>query len=671
MKQNILVIDDSTNISELVSEILSTEEIIIIKANNGKLGLKKARAIIPDLILLDIMMPEIDGFEVCKILKNDDKTKDIPVIFMSALVEKEDIIKGLRLGAVDYVKKPFNEDELQLRINIHLELLKPKKKLKKETEIRKKTEKKLQKSEKRFRNLFLSVPVGLYRTDKNGQIIEANPALVKMLNYPNRKTLLNTNVKNIFVDPNKRDDEIKLLTSRKTVTSYSFQLYKYDGNIISVLDSARIIKNKEGEILCYEGSMINITEREKVQRALKESEEKYRILFEKSNDAILLIDNDRFVDCNSSVIKMLGYKKKSDLLNKHPAELSPEIQPDGRQSYEKAKEMIAIASKKGNYKFEWVHTRANGEDFPVEVWLTAIPYHNKKIIHTVWRDLTQRKKNEQRIQRKNNKLKEAYIELIKNKEEIETAHKDIIANIKYAKSIQNALLTSKKLIDAYINNYFLLFNPKEEVSGDFYYINKINDYIIFAVADCTGHGVTGGFLTVIGITYLHEIVRKKEVSNSSEVLNILRQRLKETFRTFGSENQNGLDIAFCAINTKTNILQYSGAYNPLWIIRNNELLEYKATRNPIGFHYIEMDFICHEIQLQNNDLIYLFSDGFFDQINEEERKFTKKRFRELLLKEHSLPFNKQKIVLEQEFKKWKGNCNQIDDVTVMGVKRNV
>ena len=259
-------------------------------------------------------------------------------------------------------------------------------------------------------------------------------------------------------------------------------------------------------------------------------------------------------------------------------------------------------------------------------------------------------------------------QIIEEKEKIEMAHKDIISNIEYAKSIQAALLTSDKLIDTYFKDYFLLFKPKEQVSGDFYYINKINNHLIFAVADCTGHGVTGGFLTMLGITYLHEIVRQKEIVNADVVLNMLRQRIKSTFKTFGSENRNGLDIAFCVIDTDTNILQYAGAFNPLWIIRNNNLIEYKATRNPVGFYLRESEFENNIIQLQNEDKIYLFSDGYNDQVSEKtEKKYSKKQFKNLLFKNHKKDSASQKNELEKQLKTWQGNYEQIDDITILGV----
>ncbi len=248
---------------------------------------------------------------------------------------------------------------------------------------------------------------------------------------------------------------------------------------------------------------------------------------------------------------------------------------------------------------------------------------------------------------------------------IEKSHKNTTASINYATTIQKALLTNKKTIDKLIKDYFILFRPKEIVSGDFYYINKIDNQLIIAIADCTGHGVPGGFLTVLGITYIHEIIKGDKSIYPNNVLNKLRVRFK---KIFSSNNNNGLDIAFCILNTETKILQYAGAYNPLIIMRDNELIEYKATRNPVGSYLKEIDFKNNVIQLKNKDSIYLYSDGFQDQYgNLNIKKYSSKRFKQLLIDINKLPMKTQEEKLNEILTDWQGDNKQTDDILVFGM----
>ncbi len=398
----------------------------------------------------------------------------------------------------------------------------------------------------------------------------------------------------------------------------------------------------------------NIEELFYKQEIIDETLRKYNLLADNMTDFIWMLDLDLKPQYISpSCKKFTGYSE-TELKNLNLKYLHPE---------ETISKLMSIKTNilKGNtdfnkhFEIEYIHKE--GFLFPAEVYGFVISdYNNKPVgIGGVSRNISEQKK--------------AQTELKKKKEKIEQAHNDTIANIRYAKTIQESLLTSKTIIDKHFNNYFILYKPKDVVSGDFYYVKKHNDYIVFAVADCTGHGVTGGFITMLGITFLHEIAGRKEINEPGTTLNILREKVKDTFKTFGSENPNGMDIALCSINTKTNVLSYAGAYNPLWIIRNKKLIEYKATRNPIGFNYVEIDFTTQKVQLQNNDAIYIFSDGFQDQIGgKREKKYLSKNFKNILLKSSHLPMTEQKTKLEKTFSQWKGNLEQVDDVTIMGIK---
>ncbi|NPA44989.1 MAG: SpoIIE family protein phosphatase, partial [Chlorobi bacterium] len=258
------------------------------------------------------------------------------------------------------------------------------------------------------------------------------------------------------------------------------------------------------------------------------------------------------------------------------------------------------------------------------------------------------------------------------KEKAEATLKHLNDSINYSKYIQDSLLPLDSFLEENIpGEYFVYYKPKETIGGDFYYVNKVQDYLILAVADCTGHGVPGALITMLGITFLNDIVERNLVENTGEALNFLRKRIKTTFRSYGSnlQNKNGLDIVLCAIDLKTNIMQYSGAFNPLFIFRDDELMEFKATRNPIGYYPVERDFKTTKIQLQKDDVIYLFSDGYSDQVGGPKgRKFSKRQFKDFLHEIHKFPMTKQSVFVDKIMQKWMGDNPQVDDMTIMGIK---
>ena len=318
--------------------------------------------------------------------------------------------------------------------------------------------------------------------------------------------------------------------------------------------------------------------------------------------------------------------------------------------------------------------------------VTGAPEYDQKgiVINTigVFRDITERVKEKEKLTELNRQFEELHQQLFTQtleadikKKEVENYSKYLNDGINYAKNIQNSLLPSLSHMKEILSgDLFVLYEPKQTIGGDFFYTNKRDDYIIFAVADCTGHGVSGALITMLGITFLNDIIDSNLLVNSGEILDKLREKVKHAFKVYGKDlkNKNGMDIALCIVNKNTNIMQFSGAFNPLYIIRNNQLTEYKATKNPIAYYPVEKEFESHHIQLQKGDNIYIFSDGFTDQIGgESERKYSKIRFRELLQKIHQFDSAKQKQALEKELKSWKGNHRQVDDISIMGVKWDI
>jgi len=268
-------------------------------------------------------------------------------------------------------------------------------------------------------------------------------------------------------------------------------------------------------------------------------------------------------------------------------------------------------------------------------------------------------------------LEHANYQITTQKQEIEKVHKNLTDSILYAKRIQTAVLPNDDVLNLLLTNYFVLFMPRDVVSGDFYYIKPYKNHLFIAAADCTGHGVPGAFLSMLAITLINELIKNSEIENSAQLLNHFRVLLKNSLQQSGqqSEQRDGLDISFVTLNIETNILSFAGANSPLWIFRNNEFIELKGDRMPIGIYLKEKLFTNHEYTVQPNDILYLFSDGFYSQFKDITKETMKiKRFKELLTEIHLKNFKEQKIILENYFNQWKGIVKQTDDILVIGVK---
>ncbi|HEY9083270.1 MAG TPA: SpoIIE family protein phosphatase [Vicingaceae bacterium] len=260
---------------------------------------------------------------------------------------------------------------------------------------------------------------------------------------------------------------------------------------------------------------------------------------------------------------------------------------------------------------------------------------------------------------------------------LEVKSKEVTDSIKYAKRIQSAILPSSKTIKEYLPNSFIFYKPKDIVAGDFYWLESKNDTILFAVADCTGHGVPGAMVSVICNNGLNRSVREYGLINPSDILNKTREIVISEFDKSDEDVRDGMDIALCSIKYKveskksqtTTILQYAGANNPLWIVRNHELIDIRPDKQPIGKHFKNSSFTPHSIELKKGDTIYIFSDGYADQFGGPKgKKFMYKPFKNLLLSIQDKDMDDQKEILEQRFNEWKGDLEQVDDVCVIGVR---
>ena len=307
---------------------------------------------------------------------------------------------------------------------------------------------------------------------------------------------------------------------------------------------------------------------------------------------------------------------------------------------------------KKSVNYEALNKVADG----VEIWesSTLTPIFDedgilKKII-IIDTDVTERKKDEQIILQKN---------------------KDITDSISYARKIQHAILPQDNLIKTYLPNSFILYMTKDIVSGDFYWFTHLNGLSIIAAVDCTGHGVPGAFMSLIGYNILNKIVNEQKITNPKDILFELNNGILDALYKNESESKDGMDIAICKINHAENTVDYAGAMRPLWIINNNELREIKADKIPIGTKQDTRDelieYHTHSFHANKGDSFYIFTDGYADQFGgDRNKKYSTSKFKELLIKNSNQNFAIQEKNYKTEHQLWKNNYEQVDDILVIG-----
>jgi len=296
------------------------------------------------------------------------------------------------------------------------------------------------------------------------------------------------------------------------------------------------------------------------------------------------------------------------------------------------------------------------------------------------------------ITRQNEEIKQQKEEIATQRDEIESQRdmatnqrdqiieqkQEITDSIQYASRIQNALLASNEFADKVLNQYFITFKPRDIVSGDFYWFTKIENKTIVVAADCTGHGVPGAFMSMLGITFLNEIVNKQKITEPDQILNQLRKEIIKALKQGReSKSKDGMDIAIVVIVPEKNILEYAGANNPVYIVQKEiielqnttVIQELKPDKMPIAIYEKMAPFNKKQIGINSGDIVYLFTDGYADQFGGPKgKKFKYKQLKEYLIEIAPLSIENQKTKIEQTFNDWKGINEQVDDVLVIGVK---
>ncbi len=304
---------------------------------------------------------------------------------------------------------------------------------------------------------------------------------------------------------------------------------------------------------------------------------------------------------------------------------------------------------------------------PIYYYIGSVPLALVALTFFVFSKIKKLKENSKR---ELNKLIQKHEILLQQFEKVNIQKKEFQQDISYTRKIQDAVLPSKEYIDHILPENFIIYKPKNILSGDFYWIKEKNGKIIMVLGDATGHGISGAFMHMMASSLLNKIV-DKGVFEADKILNEIRKSVIEILHQKGEigEMSNGFDMSVCILNRERKELEYSGANNPIYLVHQNQLSELNPNRMPVGIYKLDFPFTKITFHVEKNDIIYLFSDGFADQFGGViGKKMRYSKFKEILLSIHHKPMKEQGNELDIFFNKWKGNLEQVDDVTVMGIK---
>jgi len=423
-------------------------------------------------------------------------------------------------------------------------------------------------------------------------------------------------------------------------------------SILRYLGKVYLIEGETTKSREYLNSSLNFAQNQNLKEDIKETYLALSELYEKMGNSKKALDYYvRFTNL------------KDSLNNQKINELELQYEFDKEQQQKEAEQKAKLQKQK---IFTWVFV--GGFLFMIILaYVIFKSYQRKKKTNII---LT-KQKNE--IEEQKDEIEAQRDFVTKQRDQIAHQNTIITDSIEYARRIQSALFPQEKFLKRVLEEHFIYMKPKNIVSGDFYWASEKDDKTIIVVSDCTGHGVPGAFMSMLGIAFLNEIVNKSKTIQANSVLDQLRENIIDSLhQEYGVKgSKDGMDMALCIIDKETLKMQYAGAYNSVFIVRKKEVHEIKADKMPIGIHAIKVDkgFVNQEFELRKQDMLYLFSDGYVDQFGGEKGlKFKHKLFKDLLINISDKSMDNQKTEIEKTMEKWQGDHSQLDDMMIMGVR---
>ncbi len=651
------------------------------------------------VILISYHLPSLDGLSIMRRLK--DAGKHFAFIFLTANKTVEAAIEAMKSGAMDFIPKTIN---LQERLPQMVDKVYQ---LQQERIERDRMKHELHENREKLRSTIASMDDYLLILDENGLIVDFHHPESPENKYILPHIAFGDSYKNISLTGNFAqilDNAISKLLATSTVQKFDYSLTQKSNTFwFSVKVSIR--KNPKGE---FSGSTIvlrNITKQKQAQITLRESEERLQTIMHSLQIGVMVVEleNKHIVDINPYGCQIINKRKEQITGNEASQYLQSFV--------EKSQSWYKNSKKNGSYE-SYLFTNDNRQ-IPVLETIAIIKLNGKKHFLINFVDISVQREITIKLQQQNIEIQQQKEEILAQRDQLQAQrdyvtrqrdqiiqqNQEITDSIHYARRIQSALLPPDEFIRYLFSDYFIFYEPRNIVSGDFYWMTQKGAKILIASADCTGHGVPGAFMSMLGMSILNETVNTLELTQVDEILNELRTSIIKSLRQTGQkgEAKDGMDIALCTIDFEKQILYFAGANSPVYLIRdeteggiselpdnkmiisklyrskktgeNYQLIHIKGDKMPISIHKkASVPFKQQKIHLHNGDKMYLFSDGYVDQFGgRKNRKFLTKNFKQLLIDIQHLSMKEQNEIITKKHEEWRGEQKQVDDILVIGL----